>query len=208
MGHGATGVDRVLLTFDVEHPSRPHRREDGLGEILRVLERHEVQATFFLQGRWAAANPARAAEIVSQGHVIGSHSNAHVAMTRLTEDGVAAEVAEAQDRIVQATGVDPRPYLRCPYGDGHDDVSIQAVAGRLGYRLVGWDVDPQDWNHDHVESDVVALVDAGLSRPSTGRPIVLLHSWPATTPGAVDEIIERATDRGWGWDGLDRGSDV
>jgi len=188
----ARGATRniVHLTFDAEHPNRPHHREEGAEALLDVLATHGVLATFFLQGRWASANPRVAGRIAQEGHTIGSHSNAHVPMTRLSDHGIAAEISESRERIQDATGVDPKPYFRCPYGDGHEDPRVMAVITGLQYRLVGWDVDPEDWNQAHSAGDLVAAVQAGLSVRSRPAPIVLLHTWPALTSSTVQRVIE------------------
>jgi len=111
-------------------------------------------------------------------------------MTRLSNHGIAAEVRESQERIQDATGVDPKPYFRCPYGDGHEDPRVIEVIKGLQYQLVGWDVDPEDWNQAHGAADLVAAVHAGLSAGPRPAPIVLLHTWPALTSSAVEQVIE------------------
>jgi peptidoglycan/xylan/chitin deacetylase (PgdA/CDA1 family) len=189
----------VHLTFDAEHPNRPHHRAEGAEAVLDVLAAHGVLATFFLQGRWASANPEVAGRIAREGHTIGSHSNAHVRMTRLSDDGIAAEVSESRERIMDVTGVDPRPYFRCPYGDGHDDPRVTAVITGMQYRLIGWDVDPEDWNQAHSADDLVEAVHAGLSARSTPAPIVLMHTWPAATSSAVERVLEDYVEDDVAW---------
>ena len=181
---------RAMLTFDAEHPSRRHHDAGSIASILDVLAARSVTATFFLQARWATANPETAARIASEGHAIGSHSTAHVAMTRLSDEGIAAEVTEAEDRIKEITGKDPKPLFRCPYGDGHDDDRVSRVISGLGYSLIGWDVDPEDWNDDRSGTDVSRFVLQQLGRARDITPIVLLHTWPSGTPAAVDRIID------------------
>jgi peptidoglycan/xylan/chitin deacetylase (PgdA/CDA1 family) len=189
----------VHLTFDAEHPNRPHHRGHGADAVLDVLATHGVVATFFLQGRWASANPRLAGRIAQEGHTIGSHSNAHVRMTRLSDQGIAAEVRESQERIQEATGADPKPYFRCPYGDGHEDPRVIALITGLQYRLVGWDVDPEDWNEGNDAAGLVAAVRAGLSGRSGRAPVVLLHTWPAHTSSTVQRVIEAYADDDVAW---------
>jgi peptidoglycan/xylan/chitin deacetylase (PgdA/CDA1 family) len=58
---------RVALTFDAEHPDRP--APPGNGEaLLARLDRRGARATFFVQGRWAEANPQTVRAIASAGH--------------------------------------------------------------------------------------------------------------------------------------------
>jgi peptidoglycan/xylan/chitin deacetylase (PgdA/CDA1 family) len=188
----AGSAERIVhLTFDAEHPNRPHHRSGGAEALLDVLAAHDVLATFFVQGRWASAHPGVAARIAQEGHTIGSHSNAHVRMTRLSDHGITAEVNESQERIRDATGVDPRPYFRCPYGDGHDDARVIAAISALEYRLVGWDIDPEDWNQANSAADLVAAVRRGLAQPpGAAALVVLMHTWPAPTSSALQQLLE------------------
>lgn len=155
-----------------------------------MLAARGVVATFFLQGRWASANPGLARRMAQDGHTIGSHSNAHVRMTRLSDEGIIAEANESRTRIEDAAGVDPHPYFRCPYGDGHEDPRVVAVMTGLHYRLVGWDVDPEDWNENHSTADLVAAVHGGLSSRRQPASIVLLHTWPALTSSALEQVLD------------------
>jgi peptidoglycan/xylan/chitin deacetylase (PgdA/CDA1 family) len=114
-------VPRVALTFDAEHPDRPAAGEGGTQRILDELERAQVRATFFVQARWAMANPSLVRRIADDGHLIGNHSTYHARMTLLSDDGLLEDVRAAGDTISEIAGVDPRPWFRCPFGDGHDD---------------------------------------------------------------------------------------
>jgi peptidoglycan/xylan/chitin deacetylase (PgdA/CDA1 family) len=183
---------RVALTFDAEHPDRPTRY--GVAEaILAALERASVQATFFVQGRWAEAYPETARLIPAAGHLVGNHSHFHARLPLFTEDGLASDVHESETTIRDVTGVDPRPWFRCPFGAGHDDPEIAGTLAGLGYRTIGWDVNPSDWEHasDEVESsvvrDTVAFGDGA---------VVLLHTWPASTGAALPAMIKRLADAG------------
>jgi peptidoglycan/xylan/chitin deacetylase (PgdA/CDA1 family) len=197
-GQAPRAADRaartVHLTFDAEHPDQRHHRGDGAEALLDVLAARGATATFFLQGRWASANPETARRVAREGHTIGSHSNTHLYMTRLSDSGLVAEVKESEERIHAVTGVDPRPYFRCPYGDGHDDERVVAALSTLHYRVVGWDVDPRDWDPALNADDLVAAVEDGLQR-APGTPVVLMHTWPAWTSSAVERLLESAGDR-------------
>ena len=64
---------RVALTFDAEHPDRPHRPGVSAA-LLDVLAERHVLTTWFLQGRWVEAEPVLARRVVADGHVVGNHS--------------------------------------------------------------------------------------------------------------------------------------
>jgi peptidoglycan/xylan/chitin deacetylase (PgdA/CDA1 family) len=178
---------RVALTFDTEFPGRP--TVDGVEErLLAALRERGVRATFFLQGRWVRANPGLARRIADSGHRIANHSNYHAPMDGLGDELLRHDVTKAEATIGEVTGVDPKPWFRCPFGAGMEDERVLNVLRELGYRHVGWDVDPEDWNEEHEAADVERLVLAGV-RAREGDTVVLLHGWPEPTAEALPAIL-------------------
>src|SRR5579885_2880977 len=154
---------RVALTFDTEHPDRPHR--PGVAdEILALLAREAVRATFFLEGRWAQANPATAARIAADGHLVGSHSFCHAHLPAFSPPGLRRDIREAEQAIREVTGVDPRPWFRCPYGDGWDDLEVRSAIEELGYRHAGWHVVLGDWESEREPGALLEALADGLRR--------------------------------------------
>lgn len=71
VSRGVSGKNAVALTFD-----------DGpdpltTPELLRLLLKHGVKATFFVTGKRVSKHPELAREILSQGHTIGNHTYSH-----------------------------------------------------------------------------------------------------------------------------------
>jgi peptidoglycan-N-acetylglucosamine deacetylase len=186
---------RVALTFDAEHPSRRQCPPGAAESIVATLGAHGVRASFFIQGRWATAYPDLARAIARDGHLVGNHSHSHAPMPALSDLGLAADIDDAEAGIRDVVGIDPRPWFRCPFGEGADDPRIlQALAAR-GYRNVHWDVAVSDWEDDRsaegVENDVVD----GVLTHGDGT-IVLLHTWPAPTVAALAPIVQRLRSAG------------
>jgi peptidoglycan/xylan/chitin deacetylase (PgdA/CDA1 family) len=182
-------MTRVALTIDTEHPDHPA----GPGNpeaVLDALAAAGAPATFFVQGRWARAHPQLARRIADDRHRIGNHSCSHAPMDMLTDDGIASSLREAADMIEAASGADPRPLFRCPYGDGADDSRVLAAIERAGYRHVGWDVDTEDWKPGRAPEEIVSTVCDGVEGHGDGA-IVLMHVWPDPTPAALPELIDR-----------------
>jgi len=179
---------RVALTIDTEYGDGPGR-PDNAERLLDVMGREGVMASFFLQGRWTAAHPGVAAAIAGAGHLVGNHSNWHVRMPLLTDDGLIEDVRTAEGAIAAATGADPRPFFRCPYGAGHDDPRVLDGLRRLGYRHVHWHIDGRDWRADQTADGIVARVLDGARRQGDGA-IVLVHSWPDATTEALPRVID------------------
>jgi peptidoglycan-N-acetylglucosamine deacetylase len=186
---------RVALTFDAEHPDRPLCPPGNAETILDVLGSAGVRGTFFVQGRWARSQPEAARRISAEGHLIGNHSNYHVRMPYLSDDGLRADVTEAEDAIRRTCGVDPRPWFRCPFGEGVDDTRVLDALERLGYRNVGWDVEVEDWEPWRTPEDIARDALAGVGDRGDGA-VLLLHTWPGPTAEALPEILEGLAEAG------------
>ncbi|GAA3686611.1 peptidoglycan/xylan/chitin deacetylase (PgdA/CDA1 family) [Yimella lutea] len=98
----------VALTFD-DGPSAL------TPQVLRVLAKHNVKATFFMQGSHVAANPALARRVAREGHTIGNHSYSHPNFTSLTPEQADTEITSTNAVIQSVTGVKP-VLFRYPFG--------------------------------------------------------------------------------------------
>jgi peptidoglycan/xylan/chitin deacetylase (PgdA/CDA1 family) len=185
---------RLAITIDAEHPDRPADPANP-GRLFELLERLEVPATVFMQGRWATANPTLAERVAKAGHLIGNHSMSHTPLPTMTESGMRRSVLDAAEAIERVTRVDPKPWFRLPYGEGDEDPRVLAVLSKLGYRRVGWEVDTRDWEPDR---DVASLAETAIS-DSLGRgdgARLLFHSWPDATLPALEAIVPRLRSLG------------
>jgi peptidoglycan/xylan/chitin deacetylase (PgdA/CDA1 family) len=193
---------RVALTFDAEHPSRPHCPPQVTEGILRVLSDEGVRAMFFLQGRWVSAQPTVARSIARAGHLVGNHSHYHARFSALSPEGVREDLKRAEEAIAAATGADPRPWFRLPFGDAEDDGGVAEVLRAGGYRHVGWHVDPNDWDPARTAADVQRAVVDGAAAHGDGA-VILLHAWPVTTLRALPGIVAGLRSTGATLVGLD-----
>jgi peptidoglycan/xylan/chitin deacetylase (PgdA/CDA1 family) len=186
---------RVALTFDAEHGDRPARPGNDV-RLLDALAASGIRATFFVQGRWAEANPAVARRIAADGHLVGSHTFYHARLPLLTPEGLATDMRDAEAAICEHAGVDPRPWFRCPFGAGALDPELLAQVAAAGYpKHAGWDVDTQDWQPGRTPEELTAIVVEGATQRGDGA-VVLMHSWPDPTPSAVPEIVRLLSDAG------------
>lgn len=185
---------RIALTIDTEQRGQPADPANA-ERLLAVLAAERVPATLFVQGRWAGAHPELMRRIAQDGHLIGNHSYYHVPMTMLTDQGIRNSVRRAQEVILATSHTDPRPWFRCPYGDGESDPRVLGLVAKLGYRNVPWDVEADDWRPGRDPGKVVKSIVRGCRAYGDGA-CVLLHSWPDATAAALPQIIVRLRETG------------
>ncbi|MGA2469308.1 MAG: polysaccharide deacetylase family protein [Solirubrobacteraceae bacterium] len=182
------------LTFDDgPHPS-------GTPAVLELLAAHGVHATFFLVGEQVVREPSLAAEIVAAGHGIGLHCDRHRNLLRLGPRAVADDIARAQARIEDATGLPVERY-RPPYGIFN--AAALAISKRNGWRPLLWTHWGRDWEKTATpESISQRLVGGEVAEGS----VLLLHdaddysasgSWKRTVaalPRVLDELAARGLE--------------
>ncbi len=197
---------RVALTIDTEHPDRPS--DIGVTErLIATLAREGITATFFLQGRWAEAYPDVARLIATAGHLIGNHSHYHARMPLLSDEGLAEDIADAGRAIEATTGLDPRPWFRCPFGAGSTDPRVQAAVTAAGYRHVGWHVGAEDWDPARSPTTIEEDLVAGALAHGDGT-VILVHAWPRQTLQALPGTIGRLREAGATFVRIDRLDEV
>jgi peptidoglycan/xylan/chitin deacetylase (PgdA/CDA1 family) len=179
----------VALTFDTEHPDRPLCPPGVAERILSMLAANDVRASFFLQGRWATAYPDLARQIANDGHLVGNHSHAHAVLGNYSPEGLAADIRAAEQAIADTTGVDPRPWFRCPFGTTSHSPQLAPVLRDLNYDDAHWNITGHDWEIDASADEIVPRVIDGINAHPEGA-VVLLHSWPAVVPDVVARIID------------------
>lgn len=155
----------VALTFDGGAGSQ------GAPSILGTLRAEGVPASFFVTGRFAQTNPGTTSEMAALGPV-GNHSLSHPDFTTLTETALTSELSTARAALVAATGKDPRPFFRFPFG-AYDPRALGLVNAR-GYGAIGWTTDSLGWKGTSGGMSTDAVVSRVLAGRTPGQ-IVLMH---------------------------------
>ena len=133
-----TAAREVTLTFDTAYDTR------YTSAVLDVLDRYNVDATMFVTGEWAEANPGLIRRMVDVGHIIGNHSYDHPDLTKVRDAVVADQLRRAEDAIVARTHRTTKPYFRPPFGA--QNAHLNQLLGNEGYRFdVLWTVDSWGW---------------------------------------------------------------
>lgn len=126
---------RIALTFD----DGPHPVYTP--QLLSLLGRLRVCATFFLIGKHLKANLDLGREIAQAGHEMGNHTYTHPPLFRLTNAEMISEITRAEELIMKLDSVKPS-FLRPPMGLFSRRV-LDIVEGQ-GYKAVVGDVYPRD----------------------------------------------------------------
>jgi peptidoglycan/xylan/chitin deacetylase (PgdA/CDA1 family) len=161
-----TGQRVVALTFDAG------ANADAVASILATLAREHVPATFFLTGDFVTQFP-NAARNIGAAQRVGNHSVDHPYFTDLSDAQIRAELSQATATIRAATGKDPRPLFRFPYGDR--DARTIAVVNAAGYLPVRWTVDSLGWQGTMNGSRDAAFVAQRVVAAATPGAIVAMH---------------------------------
>lgn len=178
--------DYVALTFD-DGPNPPYT-----GQILDILNKADVKATFFMLGAAVARHPDLAARIVQEGHTAANHSYYHLNWNTISVAQLEDEMAWTSAAIMKATDAAPL-WLRPPGGRTNSRVYREAREQNLA--LVLWDGDTNDWKRPAP----AAITHAALSGIRPGGTI-LMHDGGgdrSNTVAALPAILDGIAKRGY-----------
>jgi peptidoglycan/xylan/chitin deacetylase (PgdA/CDA1 family) len=126
----------VALTYD-DGPNDPYT-----GQLMDVLARNQVRATFFVIGRYLKQKPQMVRALHHAGHVIGCHTMTHPRLMYMAGRKMRAEISDATALIEDTIGSRVR-FFRPPFGARNPAVFHAAAELRL--MPVLWNVSSRDW---------------------------------------------------------------
>ena len=186
-GTVVTGAKAVYLTFD-----------DGpcsyTSQILDILDKYNVKATFFVVGTDYAELLTRMA---NSGHTVAIHSMTHnYGKIYASESAFFEDMYAMQKHIAAYTGK-TTTLLRFP-GGGSNTISRNYNKGimtrltqqleQMGYTYFDWNVDSKDAGGAKTPDEVYQNVVGGISTRRTS--VVLMHDIHWTTLNALERIIQ------------------
>lgn len=183
-------LHRVYLTFD----DGPSIYTD---DILEILDRYGVKATFFVVGKESDSEKEALSMIVDGGHTLGMHSYSHkyAELYQSVED-FADDFVKLQDYLYEVTGVESKFY-RFPGGSSNtvSDIDMQEFADYLesqGVQFYDWNISSGDAGSIPLSVDTLVQNSLqGIRENSTS--IILFHDSAdkRTTVEALPTIIEK-----------------
>lgn len=157
---------QVALTFD-DGPDEVYTRQ-----ILDMLGRNGVQATFFVVGANVIKYPEVVQREVQEGHVVANHTFNHVDFDFVSQTRSQQELIQTNRAITAATGTQSS-FFRLPYMGNDEQALRNHIAGilnaqRQGYITVSNDFDSDDWAFKDGSKETLPTFDGSSM-------VVLLH---------------------------------
>lgn len=178
-----TDSKKIAITFDAAYGS------DETIQIINILKEKNVQATFFLVGFWVEKYPELVKLLDESGIEIGSHSNTHPYMSKLTADQIKVELQTSMNLITNITGK-PVKIFRPPYGDYND--TLINVCDEVGLKTIQWSVDSLDWKGLNT-SQMLSRITPDIQ----GGGIILFHNNSDHIVEALPIIIDTLLEQGY-----------
>ncbi len=150
----------IALTFD-DGPW-----PNSTTQILRILEEHQIQGTFFLVGQAVKAYPNLVKTIAQSGHAIGNHSWSHP--YHAMNPTIAASQIDRTTQIIEEITGEKSVLFRPPGGFMNN--GLVAHAQKNNYAVVMWSAD----SLDYTQPSASKLLNNVLRQVSNGG-IVLMH---------------------------------
>lgn len=175
--HIKTTQKVVALTFD-DGPDNPYTEQ-----ILGVLDKHNVKATFYVLGGNAKAYPDLIKKMMNKGHELGNHTMSHSMMKNKSVEKISQDI-QSVDTILRNLGYQKEITFRAPFGITSDNLKI--ALKQLNKRMVLFTFLPQDWTkissqqiYQNVMKEmkpglIITLHDGGKRRENTVKATEML----------------------------------
>lgn len=186
-------MKRVALTFD-DGPNPPYTNQ-----ILDILKKEDIKATFFVCGANVARNPQIVRQIANDGHTIGNHSYYHRRMPSLLGTTY-KEIIKTQLLINKLT-TQKQKLFRPPWGHAPFWLKKKLVDDKFSiilYDFEGdWDLFKRNMTAENIfqkvlkktkENSIILLHDGIESKASANK---------SQTVKALGKIIRGLKERGF-----------
>ena len=184
----------LYLTFDNGY-------ENGYtGQILDVLKKEKVPATFFVTGHYLQSAPDLVKRMVKEGHIVGNHSWFHPDLTTNSDADIRdEELNPVREKTKELTGQKEMKYVRPPRGVFSE--RTLKVAKDEGYTHVLWSLAYVDWNVNQQKGWQYSYDN--IMKQVHPRAVMLLHTVSKDNAEALEKVIKDLKKRGYKFKSLD-----
>ncbi|MCX6266715.1 MAG: polysaccharide deacetylase family protein [Bacteroidetes bacterium] len=181
---GVTDDHAVSITFD----DGPDPVKTPL--ILKMLEKHDVKATFFQIGKHLTNNEQLVKQMVEEEHLVGNHSYSHSNWFDLfSPDKIRSELLETDRLIKNITGKSPL-FFRPPFGVVNPLVSM--ALKNMHWKTICWNIR----SLDTMKTDPRKIKEKILRKLKPGA-IILLHDTTPFTEHHLEALLTAIKNAGY-----------
>ena len=180
---GAARAKLVALTFDDGPDTR------CTPQILDILKREKVPATFFVIGRKVEKYPQLVLRAVTEGHDVGNHTYHHFQVGNLDAQNWRFEIEQTNQVLTQILG-GPTRWFRAP----GCHYTLESLATLRALKLVR--VDTTANSGDSNGTSPSAIVSRSLKNLAPGA-VILCHDRIPNTVAALPQLIRAIRQRGY-----------
>ncbi|WP_034761865.1 polysaccharide deacetylase family protein [Rossellomorea vietnamensis] len=174
----------VALTFD-DGPT------ENVDDIIALLKKYDIKATFFLIGNEMEENPEEAKKLVEEGHQIGNHTYSHHRMILKSPSFIKEEI-EKTDDLIREAGYSGEIDFRPP--NGKKIVGLPYYLSKHHRDTIMWNIEPDTFYTD--ADDKIDYVNDQVTPGS----IILMHAMYDKTGEelkALEGVIQSLSDEGY-----------
>ncbi len=178
-----TDKKQVAISFDAAWGA------DKTEGILEILKEYDVSATFFLVGFWVDEYPDIVKKIDEAGIEIGTHSDKHPDMAKLSAEEIKTELTTSIQKIEAITNKKVELF-RAPFGSYNN--TLLEEASNQDLITIQWDVDTLDWKGLSASE----MCDRVMKNVKNGS-IILMHNNSDNILDGLTMILDRLTMQGY-----------
>lgn len=172
---GNRNEKKIALTFD-DGPYEPYT-----SQILDILKKYNVRATFFLVGKNIERFPEAVKRIHKDSHEIGNHTYIHRRFFYTLFPAIREDINRCQELIKNITGINTSLF-RQPLG--FRNPSIVKMVEDLNMHMIGWTFRTYDGTDQNPER----IIKRALNNAANGA-IIVMHDGCDKEGGKKDGTV-------------------
>jgi peptidoglycan/xylan/chitin deacetylase (PgdA/CDA1 family) len=196
LGINAFGSSRISSNYHVKafcnNPLETEKKiaitfDDGPSiftlEVLELLKKYNVKATFFCIGKNIEAYPEILKQIIAEGHLVGNHSYSHSKFFDFYNAKKIQKEIQKTDELLEKFTSKKINFFRPPYGV--TTPSIRRALEKTQHTIIGWNIRSLDGGTKNQE----LIFNRIIKRVSPGG-IVLLHDTASHSVLVLEQFLQ------------------